>query len=184
MGDVPPTRKSSRPQRDRRLVAFAAVLLAAAAVVVAVIVFSPFPPDPDGQRRLAAWLAAVHQTWMPRWVTFDLIEFVSNVAMFLPLGLFGGIVFARARSAVIAICLVFSVAVELVQWALLPARQADWRDVVANVVGAAIGVALAALVLRLITRRAATSRTVGGRETNRDELDGGQPYRERDSAGD
>lgn len=183
MGDVPPTRKSSRPQRDRRLVAFAAVLLAAAAVAVAVIVFSPFPPDPEGQRRLAIWLAAVHQTWMPRWVTFEVVEFGSNVVMFLPLGLFGGIVFARARVAVVASCVVFSVAVELVQWALLPARQSDWRDVLANSLGAAAGVALAAWLLHLFGRRNANSRTVGNREHSTDEPDGGREHRERDSAG-
>jgi len=153
MGGVPSTRTSSRPPRDRRLIAFAAILLAAAIGVIAAIVFSPLPPDLDGQRRLAAWLAAAHRTWMPRWVTFGAVEFASNVAMFVPLGFLGVIVFARARWVVIAGCTAFSVAVELVQWLLLPARQADWRDVLANSLGAAFGMALAIGLLRLIDGR-------------------------------
>lgn len=153
MGGVPSTRIPSRPPRERRLIALAAALLAAAFIAIAAIVFSPSPPDLDGQRRLAAWLAAVHQTWMPRWVTFELVEFASNVVMFLPLGLLGAVVFARSRRAVFAACVVFSILVESVQWALLPARQADWRDVLANSLGAAIGVTLGAWALRLLDGR-------------------------------
>ncbi len=156
MGGVPPPRMSSRAPRDRRLIAFAAVLLAAVLGVIVAIVFSPLPPDLDGQRRLAAWLAAVHRTWMPRWVTFGAVEFESNVAMFVPVGFLGEVVFARDRRAVIAACIAFSIAVELVQWLALPARQADWRDVLANSLGAALGIALAAGLLRLIDRRRLT----------------------------
>jgi VanZ family protein len=54
--------------------------------------------------------------------------------------------------------------VELVQWVHLPARQADWRDVLANALGAAIGIALVAGVSRMLGRRATGSRTVGQRE--------------------
>jgi glycopeptide antibiotics resistance protein len=92
------------------------------------------------------------------------VEFSSNVVMFLPLGLLGAVVFARARWAVFAACLVFSIAVELVQWVHLPARQADWRDVLANALGTAIGIALVAGVSRMLGRRATGSRTVGQRE--------------------
>jgi hypothetical protein len=163
MGGVPLTRASRQP-RGRWPIVVAAVLLAAAVAVIATIVFSPWPPDLDGQRRLADWLAAVHQTWMPRWVTFQVVEFSSNVVMFLPLGLLGAVVFARARWAVFAACLVFSIAVELVQWVHLPARQADWRDVLANALGTAIGIALVAGASRMLGRRATGSRTVGQRE--------------------
>jgi glycopeptide antibiotics resistance protein len=163
MGGVPSTRAPRQP-RERWLIVFAALMLAAVFAVIAAILLSPSPPDVTGQRRLAEWLTAVHQTWMPRWVTFGLVEFSSNVVMFLPLGLFGAIVFARARRAVFAVCVGFSTLVELVQWALLPARQADWRDVLANSLGAAIGIALVASVPRIFGRRAEGSRTVGQRE--------------------
>lgn len=163
MGGVPSTRAPRQP-RERWLIVVVAVLLASAFAVIAAILLSPSPPDADGQRRLANWLAAVHQTWMPRWVTFGLVEFSSNVVMFLPLGFLGAIVFSRARWAVFAACVAFSTLVELVQWALLPARQADWRDVLANSLGAAIGIALVAGVPRVFGRRAAGSRTVGQRE--------------------
>lgn len=153
MGGVPPPRISSHAPRDRRLTAVAVVLLAAALGLIAAIVFAPLSPDASGQRRLAAWLVAVHRTWMPHWVTFGLIEFASNVVMFVPLGFLGAIVFVHDRRAVIGACVAFSAAVESVQWILLPHRQADWRDVLANSLGAAAGIALAAGLLRLIDGR-------------------------------
>lgn len=138
---------ASAPARRRRTL-ITATLLVVAVLVIAAIVFSPAPPDAEGQRRLAAWLAQAHRTWLPRWITFGVVEFASNVVMFLPLGFLGALVFPHARRLVLAACALFSTCVELTQWLALPARQGDWRDVLANTLGAAIGLAIAALVTR------------------------------------
>jgi len=56
--------------------------------------------------------------------------------------------------------LVFGVFIELVQ-SFLPTRSADWRDVVADCVGIAVGLALVAVARRMLPSRA------GGKQLNR-----------------
>lgn len=81
------------------------------------------------------------------WITFDVVESAANVAMFVPLGLL--VVAWRGRWWLgILIGFAASSAIELAQLFFLPTRVADVRDVVANTVGAAIGVGLAALLAR------------------------------------
>jgi hypothetical protein len=81
-------------------------------------------------------LAGVRQGW---------VEFVANILLFVPLGfLLTGLVRPAWWGVVLALGL--SVAAELVQ-VLLPARLASPRDVLANALGAAIGAALAWVVL-------------------------------------
>ncbi len=145
-----------------RVALVARLLLIATVVTVAVIVFTPGPPDAEGQQRLARWLDAVHQTWMPGWVTFGLIEFASNVLMFLPLGLFGALALRSRRYLVVPACLALSCLVELVQWLGLPDRDGSWRDILANTVGALIGYLVACLVLRRSTRRAESAGLASG----------------------
>lgn len=140
-----PARRNPSVVRHSRLIALSAILLAAAFITVAFIVFSPAPPDIDGQQRLARWLAHAHQFWLPRWVTFDVVEFAANIVMFLPLGFLGAVVFPRAKRLVLAACALFSTAVELIQLVALPARQGDWHDVLANTLGAAAGIGVAIL---------------------------------------
>lgn len=131
----------------------ARLLLVATVVTVAVIVFTPGPPDALGQQRLARWLDAVHRTWMPGWITFGLIEFLSNVVMFLPLGLFGALALRGRRYLVIPGGAALSGTIELVQQLALPGRDGSWQDIVANTVGAVVGYLLALAVLRHVGRR-------------------------------
>lgn len=129
-------------------------LLAASAVAVALIVFNPRPPAESAQQRLARWLREVHQTWMPGWVTFDLIEFLANVVMFVPLGFFAALTWRGAhRWLVVALCLVLSGGVELTQTLALPGRFGSWSDVVANTLGGTIGLLIAEYVRRILKRR-------------------------------
>lgn len=137
-----------------RVALVARLLLIATVIAVAIIVFTPGPPDADGQQRLAQWLRAVHRTWMPVWVTFGLIEFASNVVMFLPLGLFGALALRARRYLVVPACVALSGLVELVQWAGLPDRDGSWRDILANTVGALVGYLVALALLRRTGRRA------------------------------
>ncbi len=76
------------------------------------------------------------------WVSFDVVESGSNVAMFVPLGLL--VVWWGGRwwqGLVLAATL--STAIELTQLWFLPTRVADVGDVIANTAGAALGLLLA-----------------------------------------
>ncbi|WP_431258811.1 VanZ family protein [Roseateles chitinivorans] len=63
----------------------------------------------------------------------------------------------RRRWIVLAMLLAYGVAIELVQ-SQIPGRDADAQDVLADMIGAVIGVAVHALALRLFTPRATPAR--------------------------
>ena len=84
---------------------------------------------------------------------FPAAELLANVALFVPLGLLGALLLPRRRWWTALLALVaLSVTIETVQGLVLPYRIASAHDVLANTLGAAVGVGLALLVR---TRRAA-----------------------------
>ncbi|WP_150959008.1 VanZ family protein [Microbacterium testaceum] len=85
------------------------------------------------------------------WITFDVVESVSNVVMFVPLGLL--VTAWRGRWwLALAIGFVLSSGIELTQLFFLPTRVADIGDVVANTLGAAIGAGVGVVLSRRIAR--------------------------------
>ncbi len=96
-------------------------------------------------------LDAFHSSPATAWITFDVIESVSNVAMFVPLGLLVILWRGRWWQGILA-GVVASSAIELTQLFFLPTRIADVRDVVANTLGAAIGVGVGLVLSRRISR--------------------------------
>ena len=80
---------------------------------------------------------------------YGVLGFASNVALFVPLGVLVAVQLSqRRRWLAVAIGAAVSLAIELMQAALLPERFATGSDVVANTVGAAAGVLLFSLVDR------------------------------------
>ena len=73
------------------------------------------------------------------------IEFTANILMFVPLG-FLLTLLLRHHWWGVALALVLSVLVELAQ-IVIPSRQPSLRDILANVLGAAIGAGLAWLIV-------------------------------------
>lgn len=73
------------------------------------------------------------------------IEFAANVALFVPLGFLLTALWSRPWVGVL-VALAVSAGAELVQL-VLPARLASIRDVVANVIGAALGAGIAWVAL-------------------------------------
>ncbi|WP_461476544.1 VanZ family protein [Microbacterium sp. HJ5] len=69
------------------------------------------------------------------------IEFGANILMFVPLGLLLTLLLRNHWYGVV-LALVLSAGVELAQ-IVIPSRQPSLRDIVANVLGAAVGAALA-----------------------------------------
>ena len=80
------------------------------------------------------------------WLTFDAVEGLANVAMFIPLGFFLALFFPRRLFLVSALlCVLGSVGIELFQQFFLPGRVADIRDVIHNSTGGLIGATVAVL---------------------------------------
>lgn len=95
------------------------------------------------------------------------IEFTANILMFAPLGFLLTLLFLHPWRGVI-LALGLSVAAELAQF-VIPSRQPSLRDILANVLGAAVGAALAwVFVVRPAHRKAARQSVAvdaGGTET-------------------
>lgn len=137
------------------MVRAARILLMVFVVAIAVIVLWPGPPAADAQNSLRDFLAHAHRSWLPRWVSFGLIEWLSNVVMFVPIGFLGALAVRPQRLLwVIPACALASTVIELVQQAALPDRTASVADIVANTLGGVIGV--------LLTRLPAVRRRAGG----------------------
>lgn len=125
-------------------------LLVGILVLVLFIVLWPSRPAGAGQSALEQWFVGLHARGVPTWIGFGLVEFAANVLMFVPLGVLG----VAARPAfgavgVIGCCAALSAAVELGQLLFIPGRTGDYRDVLANTLGAVLG---ALITRRWITR--------------------------------
>lgn len=93
-------------------------------------------------RVLASWPGTA-------WITFDAVEFSANVLLFVPLGVLAVAWRGRWWHGIL-LGLAVSAAIETTQLLFLPTRVADVRDVVANTLGAAVGVGIGALLSRRI----------------------------------
>lgn len=98
--------------------------------------------------RLLAWFARHRLT---EWVTLDRVEFAANVAMFVPLGVFAVLWFGVRRWWTAPVLgLAVSGLIEIAQALFLDTRVPDARDLVANTLGAAIGMLLLLLLAFLL----------------------------------
>lgn len=91
-------------------------------------------------------------SWVAEWSAlsssqaYPALEFVANVALFVPFGALWMLALPRLRPlAVIGSGLATSALIEVVQLAL-PSRFSSLSDVIANTLGTAVGVALVALI--------------------------------------
>lgn len=109
----------------------------------------PTPYDDGTAGVLRVFLELLASSPVTAWATFDVVEFAANVAMFLPFGvlaiLWGGAWWVGILSGFAA-----SAAIETSQALFLPTRVADVRDLVANTLGAALGVVVGLLVVRSV----------------------------------
>lgn len=114
--------------------------------VVAWVTLGPQPLDTAGRGTLRRLLNLFGNHDLTSWITYDRVEFAANVLMFLPIGLFFLLLLGR-RQWWIAMLLGFglTLVIELAQNSIAD-RVSDPRDVLANTIGALIGV-IAALVI-------------------------------------
>jgi glycopeptide antibiotics resistance protein len=106
------------------------------------------------------------RTWADptTWVTGSGVEFGANVLMFVPVGLLLCLAFSRVAAPVVTVGAVgIAAAIEIVQIPL--DRVSDPRDLVANSVGALLGVLVGSVARRF--RVAAAERAIRGEHEGR-----------------
>ena len=126
--------------------------------LVGLVTLGPVPAS--GRSSFVAVLVRVFDRFeATRWLDFDMVEFLLNVAMFVPLGLFLVVLLGRrAWWLGILFGVGMTIAIEFAQQSL-PSRVSDPRDLVANSLGAVVGVLLALVVTAGAARRARAERT-------------------------
>lgn len=115
-----------------------------AVIYVVAVLVATLAPMPWAQSSLAdtSWGILNPSAWTAResWVGGRPLEILFNIALFIPIGYF---VAALFRSRVLLLApFALTVAIELTQ-ILLPDRASDPRDLVANSVGAVVGMVIA-----------------------------------------
>ena len=87
------------------------------------------------------------------WFTFLRLEFLANIVMFVPLGIFLVLLLGRKRWwLAVVIGVLMTIGIEFAQQ-FVPNRVSDPRDLVANSLGAVIGAVLALMLTASKARR-------------------------------
>jgi glycopeptide antibiotics resistance protein len=87
------------------------------------------------------------------WITYDRLEFISNIGMFMPIGLFFLLLLGRRRWWLAILCgFALTVGIESAQL-FIPGRVSDIRDVISNTTGAIVGVVLGLILTAPAARR-------------------------------
>lgn len=133
----------------RRLALWARVALPVYLVALGCVVFSPSDEATEVEG-LVSWVFdrvdELRAGFEPAYVV---LEFVANIALFVPFGVLVRVAFARpAWWVVLLLGFATTVTIELVQ-STLPTRFSTVSDVVANTLGTAAGL----LLVRAISRR-------------------------------
>jgi glycopeptide antibiotics resistance protein len=115
-------------------------------VVLALIVFWPTPVDQGASKVIQAVLAVQTDVLhIQPFLTYNLVEFFSNIFLFVPLGVLLSLILER-RYLILPIGLLTTVFIESMQAMFLPQRTASVNDVISNTVGACLGLLIVELV--------------------------------------
>ena len=131
------------------------ILLGAYLVVAALIAFWPTPVDAAAGPWLMGVLGDLYSQGLPGWITYGLLEFVANVAFFIPLTILLTLLFGRSRwwfAGLVAVAA--SMAIEVGQMLFIAARFATLQDVAANALGMLIGAGIAIAATQCRTKAA------------------------------
>lgn len=132
-------------------------LAIAYSIVLAAVVLWPEPVDAGLHDEIARWIWRINRLGVDR-IDYADIESISNVLLFVPLGIVVATLVRRGSEWIAVLAGVLaSAAAEAAQWLLLPERFATLGDVLANGTGAAVG-ALAVAAMRALARRQARLR--------------------------
>ncbi|WP_448263196.1 VanZ family protein [Microbacterium aurum] len=131
-----------------------AVLAVCYGAFLAFVVFWPTPIDRPVAGLIARLIAELHERGVPAFIGYGFIEFAANVAMFIPVGIAFSLAVPVRWWFVTLLCgPALSVVIELTQRQLFSERYASIGDVVANSIGATVGVCLALAVRAAVAHR-------------------------------
>ncbi len=117
-------------------------------VFVAWLTLTPEPIGPDQQQFIQRVLDGLHRRGYAEALDYDQLEFLANIALFVPIGVFLLLLFGAGGWWLAAIgSFAMTAVIETLQQQI-PGRVSDDRDLLANGIGALIGIAIA-LVLTL-----------------------------------
>jgi len=141
--------------RGRVIVVACALLLIGG---ILYLTLTPEPPDHLLKVAIDATIEAVRLIPGMSGFTYDALETFANVAVFVPVGAVFAILIGASRWwGALGASLALSAVVELAQLLFLPARTASLADVLANGIGAGIGIALRAVFLARRRARAVSA---------------------------
>lgn len=121
---------------------------------LAFVVFWPSPIDQPVQSLLARAIAELHERGVPTFVDYAFIEAAANVLLFIPVGLlFGLLLPLRWWPVALLLGPALSGVIEVAQRYLLEERYSTIHDVIANSIGATIGVSLAVVLRAIVNAR-------------------------------
>jgi VanZ family protein len=129
---------------------------------VAWLTLTPLAMGPDQQERVARLLDGLHRRGYAESIDYNRLEFLANIGLFVPVGMFLLLLFGAGGWWLAAIgSFALTAFIETAQ-TQIPGRVSDERDLVANTVGGLIGIAVALVVtlpatLRRRRRRRATA---------------------------
>lgn len=142
---------------------FLAVLTGGYLAFVAWLTLTPQPIDADRQQLIVRALDALHRRGYLETLDYDRLEFVANIGLFVPVGMFLLILFGSRLWWLAGLgSFALTLAIESAQ-TQIPGRVSDGRDLLANTVGGLIGVAVALVVTMPATLRRRRARRDRGR---------------------
>lgn len=124
--------------------AIVAVMAAVYGLFLAFVVFWPSPIDAPVEGLLERAISELHERGVPGFVDYAFIESFANVLLFVPVGVvFGLMVPFRWWPVALLLGPALSAAIEGTQRFVLDQRVSTVQDVIANSVGATVGVLIA-----------------------------------------
>ncbi len=133
----------------RRTITVASLLAALLGVAILIITLTPEHVDRDMGGLEYVIIRAVQRLPGLAWFDYAWLERIANVIMFAPFAaLVTYLVGIRRWWMVLIGCAVLSALIELAQFLFLPDRTASISDVLSNTAGAAVGIAVVALIVR------------------------------------
>ena len=119
--------------------------------LVLAITLSPTPVDHGRGAWVAAVLSVLHRIGVSESFGYSELETVSNIVMFIPLGVVLALALPPARRWIGFVVLpLLSAVIECAQFVVLPRRYSSFGDVVANSIGGWIGVSLVIVIAEFV----------------------------------
>ena len=119
------------------------------------VTLGPQPLNETNSGWLTSLLAALAGSPATAWITYSLVEFLANIAMFVPIGCLFLLVQEGTRRRwwlALLLGIALTCGIEFTQQ-FLPTRVPDVRDIVANSLGAALGIGVGLAILGIRSPR-------------------------------